>query len=283
MSLSPSTPRPAAYPVIDSHAHIWKHDPKYPWARETTHPPRHDATPEMLIELMRANGVERAVLVQVVHYRSDNSYLADALKRYPDLFRGVGRVNPEDPAGPDHLSELAEQRGIVGVRIAPPSDPRGDWICGPLMDPLWTRCRDLKLSMCVLAPIERISDVARVIDRFHDIDVIIDHMADCPPDRPDALKHLLALKRFPCVSVKVSHTWSISRQPYPYPDSQVQVKRLYDAFGPKRLMWGSDWPLVEAYCGYARALRMVRDEMPFLNAEDKRSMLSKNIERVFRF
>ena len=283
MSLSPTTTRSAAYPIIDSHVHVWKHDPAYPWAKETTHPPRQDATPEMLLELMRANGVERSVLVQVVHYRWDNSYLADALRQYPDLFRGIGRVNPEDPAAPDHLSDVARERGFVGLRIAPPADPRGDWSRGPLMDPLWTRCRDLKMSMSILASVERIPDVARVIERFQDIDVIIDHMADCPPDRPECLKYLLALRRFPCVSIKVSHTWSISRQPYPYPDSQAQVKRLYDAFGPKRLMWGSDWPLVEAYCGYAKALKMVRDEMPFLNAEDKRWMLSKNVERIFGF
>ena len=283
MSLSPRASQPVAYPIIDPHVHVWKHDPKYPWAKETTHPPRQDATHEMLIDVMRANGVERSVLIQVVHYRWDNSYVADALRRRPDLFRGVGRVNPEDPAAPDHLSEFAADPGFVGIRLAPTADARGNWICGPLMDPLWARCRDLKMSVSILAPVERVPDVARVIDRFQDIDVIIDHMADCPPDRPEALKHLLALKRFPCVSIKVSHTWSISRQPYPYPDSQAQVKRLYDAFGPERLMWGSDWPLVEAYCGYAKALKMVRDEMPFLNAQDKRWMLSKNIERIFRF
>jgi predicted TIM-barrel fold metal-dependent hydrolase len=282
MSLSPRA-QSGAFPIIDSHVHIWKHDPKYPWAKETTHPPRQDATPEMLLELMRANAVDRTVLVQVIHYRWDNSYLADALKSYPERFRGVARVNPEDPAAPDHVSALAGQQGFTGIRIATPADARGDWIRGPLVDSLWARCRDLNLSISVLAPIERVPDVARVIDRFQDVDVVIDHMADCPPDRPESLKHLLALKRYPCVSVKVSHTWAISRQPYPYPDSQAQVKRLYDAFGPKRLMWGSDWPLVEAYCGYARALKMVRDEMPFLNAEDKRWMLSKNIQRIFRF
>jgi L-fuconolactonase len=283
MSLSPRAPESGAYPIIDSHVHIWKHDPKYPWAKETRHPPKHDATPEMLLELMRSNAVDRSVLVQVIHYRWDNSYLADALKQYPERFRGVARVNPEDPAAPDHVSGLAGQQGFTGVRLTPPADARGDWIRGPLMDPLWARCRDLNLSMSVLAPIERIPDVMRVIDRFPDLDVVIDHMADCPPDRPELLKHLLALKRYPCVYVKASHTWAISRQPYPYPDSQAQVKRLYDAFGPKRLMWGSDWPLVEAYCGYAKALKMVRDEMPFLNAEDKRWIMSKNIERIFRF
>ncbi len=97
------------------------------------------------------------------------------------------------------------------------------------------------------------------------------------------LDKLIALKRYPKLFVKVSHTWTVSKQPYPYRDAQAQVKRLYDAFGPRRLMWGTDWPLVENYCGYAKALAMVRDEMSFLNAEDKSWMLSKTVERVWPF
>jgi glycosyltransferase involved in cell wall biosynthesis len=61
------------------------------------------------------------------------------------------------------------------------------------------------------------------------------------------------------------------------------VRRVYDAFGPERLMWGTDWPLVENYCGYAKALALVRDEIEFLNEEDKAWMLSKSIERVWPF
>jgi predicted TIM-barrel fold metal-dependent hydrolase len=273
--------RIADYSIIDPHVHVWTHDPRYPWAKETTHPPAHDATPQMLLDLMRANGVAKTVIIQVIHYRWDNSYLADVLKQYPGCFKGVARVNPQDPAAPDHLSQLVAQ-GFVGVRISPAGDEPGDWIRGPLMEPLWARCRDEKASLSVLTPITRIPDVAALIEKFPDLDVVIDHMADCPPDRPELLKHLLALKRYPRVFVKVSHTWSLSRQPYPYPDCQAQVKRLYDAFGPQRLMWGTDWPLVEAYCGYGKALAIIRDEMPFLNAEDKRWMLCETVKRVFR-
>ena len=108
-------------------------------------------------------------------------------------------------------------------------------------------------------------------------------MADCPPDQPVELKNLLDLARFPRVYVKVSHTWSMSKQPYPYPDSQEQVRKIYDIFGPRRLMWGTDWPLVERHCGYARALALVRDEMKFLSEEDKRWMLGRTVERLWTF
>lgn len=137
--------------------------------------------------------------------------------------------------------------------------------------------------MTVLTQTSRLPQVGRLIEQFPDLDVVIDHMADCPLDRPEELKKLLDLARYPRVFVKVSHTWSISKQEYPYRDTHAQVKKLYDTFGPRRLMWGTDWPLVENKCGYAKALALVRDEMGFLNAEDKRWMLARTIERVWPF
>jgi len=271
------------YPIIDPHVHVWKRDPRYPWARETAHPPEKDATPEMLLELMRANGVARTVLIQVIHYRWDNRYVADVLRQYPQYFRGVARVNPESPSAPDDLSRLVEERGFQGVRLSPAPDAAGDWIRGPLMPPLWKRCRDLKISMNILTGITRMPDIASLADKFPDLTIVIDHMADCPADRPDELKKLLALHRYPRVFVKVSHTWSVSQQPYPYRDAQEQARKLYDTFGPQRLMWGTDWPIVEAYCGYAKALAMVRDEMKFLNEDDRSWMLSRTVQRVWKF
>ena len=271
------------YRIIDPHVHVWKKDPKYPWAKETTRPPDKDATAETLIELMKANGVEKTVIIQVIHYRWDNSYLADVLKQYPQYFQGVARVNPESPAAPDDLSRLVEQQHFRGVRLSPAAGAAGEWINGPLMPPLWKRCHNLKVPMTILAPATRMPDVAKLIEKHPGLTVVIDHMADSPLDKPEQLDLLTALKRYPKVFVKVSHTWSLSKQPYPYKDSQAQVKRLYDAFGPRHLMWGTDWPLVEGHCGYAKALAMVRDEMSFLNAEDKIWMLSKTVEKVWPF
>lgn len=274
---------PKTYRIIDPHVHVWKKDSRYPWAKETTRPPTEDATPEMLLALMKANDVEKTVIIQVIHYRWDNSYLRDVLKQYPRYFHGVARVDPEDPAAPDHLSRLVEQDGMRGVRISPSGNASGDWIRGPLMPPLWERCNKLKVPMTVLAPVTRMPDVALLIEKYPDLTVVIDHMADSPLDKPQELEKLIALKRYPKVFVKTSHTWSLSKQEYPYKDSQAEVKRLYDHFGPQRLMWGTDWPLVERHCGYAKALALVRDEMSFLNEDDKSWMLSKTIERVWPF
>jgi len=267
--------------ILDPHVHVWKHDPELPFAPEARVPER-DATPETLLALMKANGVARTVIIQVIHYKYDNRYLAGVLKRYPRMFQGVCRVDPLDPAAPDRLARLTAE-GFRGVRLSPAGNASGDWFHGPLMPPLWKRCQELKVPMTVLAPITRMPEVGKLLDGLPELTVVIDHMADCPIDQPAELEKLIALKRYPRVFVKISHTWSISRQPYPWLDAQEYVKRLYEAFGPQRLMWATDWPIVENVSTYERALSVVRDDMKFLSAEDKSWILSKTIERVWPF
>jgi L-fuconolactonase len=270
------------YSIIDPHVHVWKHDPAFPFA-EGARVPERDALPETLLELMKVNGVSRTVIIQVIHYRYDNSYLASVLKRYPRTFLGVCRIDPLDPAAPDHLSRLTTQ-GFRGVRLSPAANATGDWFRGPLMPPLWKRCHELEVPMTVLAPVSRMPEVGVLLEKTPELTVVVDHMADCPVDQPAELEKLIALKRYPNLFVKVSHCWSLSKQAYPWLDAQEHVKRLHQAFGPQRLMWATDWPIVEqSHATYAQALTLVRDDMKFLNAEDRSWMLSKTIERVWRF
>ncbi len=271
------------YHIIDPHVHVWKHDPQFPFAPGANVPAR-DATPETLLGLMKANSVERTVIIQVSHYRYDNRYLASVLKRYAPYFKGVARVDPLDPASPDRLSQLVQEDGFKGVRLSPVAGAAGDWIEGPLMLPLWKRCENLKVPMTILAPISRMPAVGRLVDQCPDLTLVIDHMADCPVDQPQELDKLIALKRHSRTFVKTSHPWSLSKQKYPWLDAQELVKRLHAAFGPRRLMWATDWPIIEnAGATYRQALTLVRDDMAFLNEEDKHWMLSKTISEVWPF
>jgi len=270
------------YSIFDPHVHVWKHDAQFPFAAGAK-VPEYDATPEALLALMKQNGIRKTVIIQVIHYRYDNSYLAAVLREYPQYFLGVCRVDPLDPAAPDHLTHWSEQKGFRGVRLSPAADANGDWIRGPLMEPLWKRCDSLKVPMTLLAPISRIPDCQKLIDKFPDVTIVIDHMADCPVNRPEELEKLIALARYPKVFVKISHTWSLSKQGYPWTDSQALVKQLYDKFGPQRLMWATDWPIAKDIATYPERLTVVRDEMKFLNAEDKSWILSKTIEQVWPF
>jgi len=269
--------------IIDPHVHIWKNDPRYPWAKETTNPPAEDATPEMLLALMAANGVERTVLVQVIHYRWDNSYTADALKRYPDRFVGVCRVNPQDPAAPDHLSYWTEERGFHGVRLSPAGDASGDWFDGELVLPILRRAESLRVPLLVLTVPGRLPRLASLLERAPELDVVLDHMADPRLDHPEDLPPLLDLARYPRVHVKISHTWSISRGGYPWRDTHELVKRVYQAYGAQRVMWATDWPVCLRHAAYAQTLAVVRDEMDFIAPEDREWALGKTALKLWPF
>ena len=80
------------------------------------------------------------------------------------------------------------------------------------MDPLFRRAAELAVPLLLLTHASRLTDLAPLLERHGDLDVVIDHIADCPPNRPEELRKLLNLSRFPRIYVKISHTWSLSQE-----------------------------------------------------------------------
>ena len=269
--------------IIDPHVHVWTHDPEFPWPAETTVPPSESALPEDLLALMEANGVEKTVLVQVIYYRWDNSFVAHVLKAYPNQFMGVCRVNPEAREAPDHLSYWTEEHGFRGVRLSPSIGAAGDWFDGPLMAPIFARAEALKVPMLILTGPRRLPRLAQLIEQCPGLDVVIDHMADCPPDQPEEIEKLLDLARYPRVYVKISHTWGISNEAYPWRDTHGLVRQVYQAFGAQRIMWDTDWPVCLHRATYEQTLAVVRDEMGFFAPEDREWVLGKTALKLWPF
>ena len=159
--------------IIDPHVHVWKNDPKFPWAKETINPPKDDATPEMLLDLMNKNGVEKTVLVQVIHYRWDNSFVSHTVRKYPHKFVGVGRINPEDPSAADHLSYWVEEHGLQGMRLSPSIDSSGDWFSRPdLMGPIFSRAETHNIPILILTKPKRLPDLTNILDQYNDEEVV---------------------------------------------------------------------------------------------------------------
>ena len=271
--------------IVDSHTHIWINDPAFPWPETLTPPFPEDHTAEMLLQLMATNGVDRTVLVHPIHYLWDNRYVLYAAGKYPAKFMAAGRVNPEDPAAPDHLTEWTEQ-GLHGVRLSPSVDASGDWFKGPLMDPLFARAQSLGVPLLLLTGPSRLDDLVPLLDKHPELDVVIDHMAHAhePEGREgEVLSRLLNLARYPRVYVKISHTWAVSAQRYPWKDTHAAVEQTYQAFGPRRIMWGSDWPVCLTDTEYDKPLPSVRDQMKFINAEDMAWVLGKTALQLWSF
>ena len=270
-------------PIVDSHVHIWTTDPAYPWPDPNDPPTDEDRSAEQLLELMEANSVEKTVLVQPIYDLWNNRYVIDAAKEYPGKFMAVGRVNPEDPANADQLSMWTEDHGLHGVRLSPHPEGDGDWFDGPLMPPLFARAQELGVPMLILTGPRRLDRLADLADSYADLDICIDHMAEVALKDKTGKESLLAMARYPRVYVKISHTWSLSAQDYPWADTHGRVADVYQSFGARRLMWGTDWPVCLSKTDYAGPLKLVRDEMRFFEAEDLEWILGRTALQLWSF
>jgi predicted TIM-barrel fold metal-dependent hydrolase len=271
---------------IDAHVHVWTPDVttflRPASASGPTYKPD-SFTPEQLLAIARPSGVAHIVLIQMSFYGTDNSYLLDAIKRYPDTFVGVGIVDHHSPDVRNEMIRLLSRK-VNGYRIMPGSDTAG-WLDAPGMQVMWQCGAEKRIAMCPLIDPNAIASVDRMCGKFPDTPVVIDHMARIGADgiiREADIRTLCGLARHKNTHVKVSAFYAFGKKQYPYTDLIPLIRALYDAYGPQRLMWASDSPFqVQKPHSYAGSIELVRDRLDFLSKEDHEWLLRKSAEKVF--
>ena len=235
--------------IVDTHVHIGRN---------------HYEPVEMLFAQMELNGVSKTVLVQSTA-TLDNSYVLECKSRFPGRLSVVCRVDVDDPAAPDTLSSLhatgAETVRLRNFHRSPGNDPLA----------IWRAAAELGMSVSVGGEAEGFAsaEFASLVDALPNLTVIIEHLAgmgihaigalSMPAD--DVFRQALTLARFPNTVMKIHGMGEISEPPFPYRNTPPYVRMAYDAFGPERMIWGSDWPRVTNREGYRNSLRYTIEQM----------------------
>lgn len=268
--------------IVDAHTHLWRPDSSGAFRVATIVSGEVDIPAELLGRYLDEHGVERAVLVQPVYPGEDNSLVADAATAEPDRFAAVCVVDPRKPEAADTLAYWVTERGCRGLRLRP-KVPGETQIFGHTDSfPLWEAAARLKIAVNVLASFEHLPAVAQLAERFPSVPIVIDHFAH--PARPDdlaSIEPLLALSRFPSVSIKLSGFYYFSQMPYPYTDCGNLLRAVYDRFGPARLLWGSDFPHVLLKASYGGALKLVDQLADWLTPDERRLILGQNAAALY--
>jgi predicted TIM-barrel fold metal-dependent hydrolase len=283
-------------PVIDSHMHVWSDDPvRFPFAHPYEPkftPPKIAASVQLLVEEMDRHGVTHCVLVQTIYHGWDNRYLAHALKAHPKRFRGQGLIDPTDPQVAKNLETAVREHGLAGVRFSPMYyQGKDEWLNARATDAVWEKAEQLGAVFNFFIASEQLPKLEDMVRRHPRVKVVVDHLGrvDLSAKDPDPeIKKLLALARYPNVWVKVSELSIISpSKQYPYRDTFALVKRVYDAFGADRLLWGTGFPgATRAQADrptLAQELALIRREIPFFTTEDRAKILGRNAAKVWGF
>jgi len=153
------------------------------------------------------------------------------------------------------------------------------------MEAMWRTGAKRKLAMCPLVNPNALASIDRMCAKHPDTPVVIDHLARVGGDgqiRDADVRLLCGLAKHRNVAVKVSAFYALGRKAAPYADLTPLIRRVFEDFGPRRLMWASDSPFqVQDGHTLAASISLIRDRLPFLSNDDREWLLGKTAESIF--
>jgi predicted TIM-barrel fold metal-dependent hydrolase len=266
--------------IVDAQVHLWKaesDDWKWVPGRKPQLP--EPFTIEKLLPLMDEAGVDRVVIVPPSWPGDRNDYGLEAARRYPNRFAVMGRI-PLHPDSAKLLPKWREQPGMVGIRLTFMREQAVNLTNGAA-DWFWPAAEKAGLPVMFLAP-DNIPKFAPIAERHPGLNLIIDHMSlmqETAAERriPRAIDAVVALAKYPNVSVKLSSAPTYSMEGYPWRDMSEPIKRCFDAFGPRRCYWGTDLTNAFDKSTYRQRITHFTEELPFLSEDDKDWVMGKAI------
>jgi predicted TIM-barrel fold metal-dependent hydrolase len=201
------------------------------------------------------------------------------VRRFPNRFAVMGRLPLADPKSAALLPDWKKQPGMLGVRVTF-HPPQWTWLVGGTVDWFWPAAEKYGLPVMFFgAPM---ANFARIAERYSRLPLIADHLGVTGDivkagKLTEAVGETVALAKYPNVSVKLSTTPFYSAESYPFRDMAVHIRRLFDAFGPKRCYWGTDLTNSLAKATYRQRVTQFTETLDFLSAEDKEWVMGRAI------
>jgi len=258
--------------MIDAHQHFWtlaRGD--YPWPNETVAPIFRDFSPDDLAPLLTRAGVRRTVLVQATDTVAETEFLLDLAETHDFIAGVVGWVDLSAADAIATIDRLRANPRLKGLRPMLQNIEDTDWILRPDVRPALAHMAETGLRFDALIQPRHLPPMLEIARRHPGLKIVIDHIAKPKmgngrkpeADWVDGMQQLAAC---PNVWCKLSGTITEIGPDWQRADIAPFAATVLEAFGPGRIMWGSDWPVVnlagvyQSWVETARALTADRSE-----------------------
>jgi predicted TIM-barrel fold metal-dependent hydrolase len=269
--------------ITDSGLHIWRAEtPDRPWQPGRTAHLDQPMGYEDLSARMAEAGVDRAILIPPSWEGERADYSLEAVAKYPARFAIMGRLPINRPEARRMLETWKDQPGMLGVRLTFHHEWDRPWITDGTADWFWPAAERLGIPVMLNAPTLQ-AEIGRIAARHPGLRLIMDHMGRLKGTQDAALEpHIdqtITLAKYPNCFVKLTLMPTCSSAPYPYRNIQPYVRRLIEAFGPRRSFWGTDLSAMLSRCGctYRQAVTLFTEEMPFLSKNDLEWIMGRGL------
>jgi predicted TIM-barrel fold metal-dependent hydrolase len=245
---------------------------------------------EQLLNEMDLNGVDKAVIIcaQIDHNPDNNAYIADAAARHADRLYQFPDVDCSwsptyhTPGAADRLAAIAKRWPIKGFTHYLRQEDDG-WLVSEEGMAFFQVAAENGLIVSIAGSPRHEPAIRTVAERFPMLPILRHHLAGVKAAEPpphEGLKQVLASARLPNIYIKLSgfaYCSSVNWE-YPYSDTHWVVRTLYEHYGPYRMCWGSDYPVVRFYMTYKQALEAFRTHCTFVPDGDKEWILGKTLD-----
>jgi len=255
--------------VVDAQIHIWRnHKPTNPSHRQVA-----DFTASDVLKEMDAAGVDAAVIHPPGWDPDSNALAIEAARQHPRRLAILGNFPIDRPESRSLIEGWKSRPGMLGLRFTLLQPNQQNWYTDGTMDWLWPAAERVGVPIALIGGnlLEALGPIAQ---RHPGLKLIIDHFG-----RPDAnwthLPKLLDLAKYPNVALKATGAPSYSKEPYPYRDIHGHIRKLYDAYGPGRMFWGTD--ITRMPCSWRQCVTMFTEELPWLSANDKDLIMGRSL------
>lgn len=270
---------------IDAHQHFWRlARADYDWmgTSETLAPLRRDVLPQDYPGRAPSYGIGRTVLVQAAPTVFETEYLLGLADATPWIATVVGWVDFEDPSHRRHLERFAMHPKFAGVRPMIQDIPDPDWMHREDVQWAYRALIDLDLAFDALGFPVHLERFLRLFERYPDMRTVIDHgMKPQIRDRAfdDWAAAMSRIAEATPVFCKLSGLVTEAAADWTVEDLRPYAELILSAFGPERVMWGSDWPVVDLAGGFAPWWSAAEALVP---AEHREAVFGATAARFYR-
>jgi L-fuconolactonase len=270
---------------IDAHHHLWtlaRGD--YGWLTPALAPIYRDFSLSDLAPHLAKSGIEGTILVQAAPSEAETMFML-GIAAATEVVRGVvGWIDFDAADAAGHIDTLAAQKLLVGLRPMVQDIADDDWLLRPHLAPLLTSMTRHGLVFDALVLPRHLPRLLQVIDRHSDLQFVLDHCAKphlASGDIAGWKQHIAEIAKRPNIVCKLSGLVTEVKADWRVADLRRAADHVRECFGWQRLLWGSDWPVVNLAGGYDRWFAAAESLLADLSPAEKADVFGGNAGRIY--
>ena len=272
--------------TIDAHQHFWRYDPaRDAWITDAMSRLKRDFLPEELEHERAANGIDGTIVVQVDQSEDETLFLMDLAERYKHIAGVVGWVDLCSPKIEERLRFFSQYKKLCGFRHIAQAEPDDQFLVGRDFTRGISLLREYGFAYDILIYPKQLPAAIELAARFPEQRFVVDHLAKpliqegC---REPWASYMRTISQNANVFCKVSGLVTEADWLHWKPeDIDPYLDVVFEAFGPERLMFGSDWPVCLLAASYRRVKQLIETYVEAHVAQHKEDIFGVNAIRFY--